>query len=51
MKMSKIIKAKVKGTFIGVAVLRLNDKGEIIDVEDVQEIEDVDDVEIIYQIG
>ena len=49
----KKIKAKIKGTFTGVAYVWVDDSGMITEVEEVEveDIENADDCEVIYQIG
>lgn len=47
----KKIKAKIKGSFTGIAYVWVDDSGMITEVEEVEEVEDTDDCEVIYQIG
>ncbi|HEY8889806.1 MAG TPA: hypothetical protein VIM70_06090 [Clostridium sp.] len=48
------VKAKIKGTFWGTAIVKLDNYGTIVEVEEVEELEDFDNCEvkeIIYEIG
>ena len=48
------VKAKIKGTFWGTAIVKLDSYGTIVEVEEVEELDDFDNCEvreIIYEIG
>jgi len=52
--MRRKIKAKIKGNFKGVAIVILDDSGNIEEVDEVLDIDEVDDCEVIneiYQVG
>jgi len=52
--MKRKVKAKIKGSFSGIAIVILDNSGNIEEVEEVIEVDDTDDcevTEVIYQVG
>ena len=52
--MKRKVRAKIKGSFSGIAIVTLDSSGNIEEIDEIIEVDDTDDcevTEVIYQVG